>query len=1674
MWGYSRRKAIPTAKRNSADNAGMPASIAKFPAKLTARISASRVAAFTLLLLTAAAAFAQAVRLPGATPVGTPVTQTISIALPVGGTLTSIKTLTQGSPAFDFAATTGGTCTPGITYLPGQQCTVALTFTPTAPGERRGAIVLLGPVNLPLATQLVVASATGGVATFVPGTISTVAGNEAWIYGGDGNAATASSIFLPFGIAVDAAGDLFIADSSNSRIRRVDGKTGIISTIAGTGVIGFSGDGGLATIATLSSPSSIALDPAGNLFFTDSGNNLIRRIDAFTGLITTVAGLPGTHGYTGDLGPAIAATLNNPNGIAFDSAGNLYLADTANHAIRKISPAGIISSVAGRGFPAFSGDGGPAVSAGLNSPWSVTPAPAGGLYIADQNNNRIRFIDASGTISTVIGTGDAAYGGDNGPAPQAQLNVPASVAIDVAGNLYIADSGNNRVRKISAKTNIVTTIAGNSGESISGDSGPADQAGLYGPYTLALDNQGSLLIADVFHNRIRKVAANAATLQFKPMRVGRIASPLAQTLENDGNAPLTLGTLVPTSQSQLDPNGTTCDPAAPLSPEAQCLLSLQFAPTVTGNPVDGLFTANSDAANSPSVVTLTGQVLDVDPASVAVTSSVNPSTTGSPITFSVTVSSGGSTPTGQVTLLDANIPLGTAQLAAGGLASFTTSTLTSGQHTITVAYAGDTSNSSAVSSPVLQLVKDVQAATTTLIASSASPAIAGSSLQLTASVAVSTAGSGTGTISGTVAFVEGPNTLGTADIVNGNATLSLTTLDAGTHAILAVYSGDAHYAQSTSAPLREVIQTATTKLALSTSASPSFAGASLTLTATILSNGGIPTGPVAFLDAGKPLGSAPLNAQGIATLTVAGPAWTPGAHILTAVYAGDTWNQPSTSAPIAQTIVLADSAATLTANPLSSPLGGSATLTAILTSKGGTPTGTVQFLDGSLSLGLANLDPQGTATFSTSTLTLGAHILTVVYPGDSYDGPATSKPVAITIIPTNDAVSVSPSNDPAIVSTPVAFTIALTGTGVTPTGTVTLVEGTTTLGSATLDPTGKTVITVSSLTIGAHTLAAVYAGDTTHAPATSAALIERILQSTTLALAAPAHVIAGTPLTVSATLSGDSGKPVTGNITLAEGPTPLGTLAPDATGHATWTSAQLAVGPHTLTATYAGDPLSAPANASTTSITVDIASTVTTIATTLNPAPAGSPITLTAQVSGSGAIPTGSVTFRDSGAILSTVNLTGNTAALTLATLAPGIHQLSAAYTGDTFDSPSNSTALAQQVARQTTITLASSANPSLLTDTIAITIGAANGTPIPPGGAVTLTDGAQTLATLTLSNGAATYTYPAPALGAHTLVATYAGDPENGPASSQPLVQTVTLRPSTTTFTPSSTALANGQQLILISVVQGSGPNPPSGSVTFTSGSQTLGTAQVTPGGIATLTLTPAAGSYNVTAAYSGDTLFAPSAAHAVAITVGPPIAFTLTPNPPSLTLRSGDHTTFSLAIDTNPNWADTLALGCAGLPAYATCTFSENQIAVGGGLPHTLTVTLDTGNPLGAGPTAALAPPTSSTSPVAFCVFPAMIFLALFHPRKVQSPPQAGGYTYRPSPFLPLGTPIRRRMLTLLLFAAGALGALGTLTALTGCGTTFTQKATPAGSYTFQVVGTGDKTTATQTVTLQLQVTQ
>jgi uncharacterized protein (TIGR03437 family) len=338
------------------------------------------------------------------------------------------------------------------------------------------------------------------------GVITTVAGNGKFGFGGDNGPATNAQLYLPHGLAVDSSNNLYIADTYNNRIRKV--SNGVIATMAGTGSPGFGGDNGPAASAQLNSPYGVAVDSAGNLYIADYDNDRIRKVS--NGVISTVVG-SGTVGFSGDNGPATSAQLNTPLGVALDLAGNLYIADTFNDRIRKVSN-GTITTVAGNGQRgAFSGDNGPATSAQLNGPLGVTVDAAGNLYIADSENNRIRKV-SQGIITTVAGNGSLANlfsVGDNGPATSAQLNSPYGVAVDAAGNLYIADSGYSRIRKVSY--GIITTVAGNGTMGFSGDNGPATSAQLGMPAGVAVDAAGNLYIADSFNNRIRKVSNGVIT-----------------------------------------------------------------------------------------------------------------------------------------------------------------------------------------------------------------------------------------------------------------------------------------------------------------------------------------------------------------------------------------------------------------------------------------------------------------------------------------------------------------------------------------------------------------------------------------------------------------------------------------------------------------------------------------------------------------------------------------------------------------------------------------------------------------------------------------------------------------------------------------------------------------------------------------------------------------------------------------------------------------------------------------------------------------------------------------------------------------------------------------------------------------------------------------------------------
>ncbi len=293
----------------------------------------------------------------------------------------------------------------------------------------------------------------------VNGIITTIAGNGVAGFSGDGGPATLASLNQPWGVAVAADGTIYVADTHNNRIRRID-TGGIISTIAGNGIPGFTGDGGLATQASLSNPISVAIGPQNAVYFIDSGNQRVRSV-SLDGVITTVAG-NGTETFNGDGGPATQAGLGYPGGLAVGQDGNIYIADTLHSRIRRVDTEGTITTIAGNGIVGFSGDGNLATNAALDEPDGVTVGPDGNIYIVDTDNNRVRRVGVDGVITTVAGNGTAGFSGDGGPASEASfgLNGLSAIAAAPDGSIDIVDSGNRRIRRLGSG-GVITTIAGN-------------------------------------------------------------------------------------------------------------------------------------------------------------------------------------------------------------------------------------------------------------------------------------------------------------------------------------------------------------------------------------------------------------------------------------------------------------------------------------------------------------------------------------------------------------------------------------------------------------------------------------------------------------------------------------------------------------------------------------------------------------------------------------------------------------------------------------------------------------------------------------------------------------------------------------------------------------------------------------------------------------------------------------------------------------------------------------------------------------------------------------------------------------------------------------------------------------------------------------------------------------
>ncbi len=337
-------------------------------------------------------------------------------------------------------------------------------------------------------------------------TISTIAGNDTAGFRGDGAIATKAELDGPFDVAIDNSGNIYMADYTNNRVREITASTGFINTIGGNGTSASSGDGTAATAAGIFGPVGLAIDASGNIYIAEQKGNRIRKITVSTGIITTVAGT-GSIGLLGDGGQATAASVNTPSGIALDGLGNMYISDNGNNRIRIVTASsGIINTIAGDGATGGLGDGGLATAAQLNNPYGLSVDASGNLYIVDLGNNKVRMVTvATGIITTVAGTGTSGYSGDGIMATASNLNAPSGITLDGSGNMYIGDENSNRVRMVNASTGIISTIAGTGVYGYSGDGGPATAAKLQGPAGLKLDGSGNLIVADFRNNVVRKI-----------------------------------------------------------------------------------------------------------------------------------------------------------------------------------------------------------------------------------------------------------------------------------------------------------------------------------------------------------------------------------------------------------------------------------------------------------------------------------------------------------------------------------------------------------------------------------------------------------------------------------------------------------------------------------------------------------------------------------------------------------------------------------------------------------------------------------------------------------------------------------------------------------------------------------------------------------------------------------------------------------------------------------------------------------------------------------------------------------------------------------------------------------------------------------------------------------------
>jgi hypothetical protein len=648
----------------------------------------------------------------------TPSDATVTQKLFVASTAAVTPSAATFTPSNEFSVGTLSGCTLGTQLAANAPCTVPISFTPSAAGLRSAQLSIIdGSGNASLIG--ITGMGTAPEAAFAPATISTVAGSGDAGFSNTAGPASSAQVSAPRGGMVDGAGNLYFADSGNNVIRRIDAASGTMATVAGTSHAGFSGDGSLATAAQLNAPAKVVVDAAGDLYIADTGNNAIRYVDAASGNISTIAGT-GTSAYTGDGGAATAATLNHPQGLAVDLGGHVYVADTGNHAIRYFGKGGQISTFMGNGTAGFAGDGGNVHDAVLNAPQAVLLDGHGGVYVADTGNSVVRMVPATNKVATIAGTqGRDANAGDGGLAASATLANPSDIAMDAAGDLYIA--AKDRIRIIDGNGGI-STIAG-TGETgtYSGEGGAATNAVLPSPASnLFVDSAANVYVAETSGNRLLEIAsATPRTLSFGRQTPNTAGSTQRVLLQSAGNSPLQLSGITvigPFSMESGDP--TSCTPTTALAPGTSCSLNVSFSPTALGT-FNGSVTIADNALNnsaSTQIIPLTGQGFVINTTSTTLTLSP-----GSPIygqtTQAVTTATvaGGVGATGTVIFTLDGVTIGKVPLS-GSTASLNLPSLQAGDYSVAASYAGDDNNSSSSGTALFT----VQPAVLTVIAANAS------------------------------------------------------------------------------------------------------------------------------------------------------------------------------------------------------------------------------------------------------------------------------------------------------------------------------------------------------------------------------------------------------------------------------------------------------------------------------------------------------------------------------------------------------------------------------------------------------------------------------------------------------------------------------------------------------------------------------------------------------------------------------------------------------------------------------------------------------------------------------------------------------------------------------------------------------------------------------------------